>query len=554
MPSIELIPTGGVDGTNARRSSRPVPWPSESAARSPAPTPRRAGRSWPPWRPPGGPVDDAAEARVSGARGPRLAGRNVLVTGSTGLAASAATAIAAEGGSVFAVSRTAAHLEALAAEVRAAGGRCEWHAADLRAEDEVEAAFAAFDAAFGRLDAVYSVAGISARRFGDGPIHEATLEGWETVITANATSQFLVARAAVRRMLAQAPDAGGSRGSILLMSSTLATRPVPAHFATHGYAASKARDRGPDAGDGRDLRAGRHPGQRDRARRVVATPMSRRAQDDEAVLAYLGAKQPLAAGPLEADAVTAIALASAGRRRAHGHGPGDRRRRRLGRRRGSARIGNSTALPRRTVAPYRAAVRTVRLAIVAACLAAVVLAACDGDRRRPRRGRRGRDRPGRHPGRRASRSSSWSRAPISSGRRRPTRRVRSPSRSRPPSATRSTSGQRVRRSRASPTRRAASPAGPRSGPPASRSSRCPSTPVAVELDQAIESQACSATATPDRPSSTHRSNPTPPATDRAADGDGATPAGRPFLAVAALAFVLAGIAMVAAWRSRSAGR
>ena len=248
---------------------------------------------------------------MSGARGPRLAGRNVLVTGSTGLAASAATAIAAEGGSVFAVSRTAAHLEALAADVRAAGGRCEWHAADLRAEDEVEAAFAAFDAAFGRLDAVYSVAGISARRFGDGPVHEATLEGWETVITANATSQFLVARAAVRRMLAQAPDAGGSRGSILLMSSTLATRPVPAHFATHGYAASKAAIEGltramaatyaPDA-----IRVNAI------APSVVATPMSRRAQDDEAVLAYLGAKQPLAAGPLEADAVTAIALALLG--------------------------------------------------------------------------------------------------------------------------------------------------------------------------------------------------------------------------------------------------
>ena len=82
----------------------------------------------------------------------------------------------------------------------------------------------------------------------------------------------------------------------------------------------------------------------------------------------------------------------------------------------------------------------------------------------------------------------------------------------------------------------------------------PLDPVAVELDQAIESQVCSATATPDRPSSTHRSNPTPPATDRASDGDGATPAGRPFLAVAGLAFVLAGIAMVVAWRSRSAGR
>lgn len=248
---------------------------------------------------------------MSGARGPRFAGRTVLVTGSTGLAASAATAIAAEGGSVFAVSRTAAHLDALAADVRAAGGRCEWQAADLRSEGEVDAAFAAFDAAFGRLDAVYSVAGISARRFGDGPVHEATLEGWEAVIAANATSQFLVARAAVRRMLAQAPDAGGSRGSVLLMSSTLATRPVPAHFATHGYAASKAAIEGlaramaaTYAADAIRVNA--------IAPSVVATPMSRRAQDDEAVLAYLGAKQPLAAGPLDVDAVTAMALALLG--------------------------------------------------------------------------------------------------------------------------------------------------------------------------------------------------------------------------------------------------
>ena len=52
---------------------------------------------------------------------------------------------------------------------------------------------------------MYSVAGISGRRFGDGPLHEATLEGWETVLATNATSQFLVARAASQRMLAQEP-------------------------------------------------------------------------------------------------------------------------------------------------------------------------------------------------------------------------------------------------------------------------------------------------------------------------------------------------------------
>jgi hypothetical protein len=78
--------------------------------------------------------------------------------------------------------------------------------------------------------------------------------------------------------------------------------------------------------------------------------------------------------------------------------------------------------------------------------------------------------------------------------------------------------------------------------------------IAIELDQAIESRVCSATATPDRPHGTHRPDPTPPATDAAAEGSGATPAGRPFLLVAGLAFLLAGIAMVVAWRSRSARR
>lgn len=240
-------------------------------------------------------------------RAARFAGRHVLVTGSTGMAASAARAIAVEGGAVFLVSRTEAHLRALADEVRAAGGPCAWHAADLRREEEVDAAFGSFHAHFGRLDAVYGVAGISGRRLGDGPIHEASLEGWDAVIAANATSQFLVARAAVRRMLAQRPDAHGQRGAILLMSSALATHPAPAFFATHAYAASK----GAIDGLTRALAAYYAPdGIRVNAvaPALVATPMSRRAQDDPAIVAYLGEKQPLADGPIDADAVTATAL------------------------------------------------------------------------------------------------------------------------------------------------------------------------------------------------------------------------------------------------------
>jgi NAD(P)-dependent dehydrogenase (short-subunit alcohol dehydrogenase family) len=108
-------------------------------------------------------------------------------------------------------------------------------------------------------------------------------------------------------MLAQEPDEAGQRGTLLLMSSTLATHPAPAFFATHAYAASK----GAIDGLARSLAAYYAPdGIRVNAiaPALVATPMSRRAQDDPAIVAYLGEKQPLAGGPIDAYAVTATAL------------------------------------------------------------------------------------------------------------------------------------------------------------------------------------------------------------------------------------------------------
>ena len=241
------------------------------------------------------------------ATGGRFAGRTCLITGSTGMGGSAARAIAAEGGRVFVVSRTSGHAEALAGEIVDGGGQAAWYAADVSVEAEVEAAVAACLAHAGRLDAVYSAAGISGRRFGDGPLDTATLEAWETVLRTNATSQFLVCRAAIRRMLVQEPDACGARGVVLTMSSTLATRPAPRHFATHAYAASKGAIEGLTRAAAayyapRGIRVNAiAPG-------LIATPMSRRAQEDPEILAYLAVKQPLAAGPVSAEAVTRAAL------------------------------------------------------------------------------------------------------------------------------------------------------------------------------------------------------------------------------------------------------
>ena len=118
----------------------------------------------------------------------RLADRVVLITGSTGIAAAAAERAGAEGASVFVVSRTADHARALAERLDGAA----WAAADLTDEAQVDAAVAAAVERFGRIDGCFSVAGGSGRRFGDGPIHELTAEGWDRTLELNLRSQALV--------------------------------------------------------------------------------------------------------------------------------------------------------------------------------------------------------------------------------------------------------------------------------------------------------------------------------------------------------------------------
>lgn len=240
--------------------------------------------------------------------GHRFGGRVILVAGTTGMAASTARAIASEGGAVFLTSRTGAHVEALAAEIDAFGGRVAHARAELTDEADVEAVVAACLDNFGRIDGVYAVAGISGRAYGDGPLDACTLEAWRAIMTANAESTFLIARAAVRQMLTQEPDEQGIRGALLLMSSGLARHPSPAFFATHAYAASK----GAIESFGRAVAAYYAPSLvrvNVIAPTLTATPMSQRAQQDPTILAYLRQKQPLATnGLIDADEVTGAAL------------------------------------------------------------------------------------------------------------------------------------------------------------------------------------------------------------------------------------------------------
>ena len=237
----------------------------------------------------------------------RLAGQTILVTGSTGIAAAGARRFAAEGALVFVTSRSADHCARLVLEINDCGGEAAFLPAELTDEGQVDAAVDSAVVRFGRLDGLFAVAGGSGRRFGDGPLHEIPLDGWTRTLDLNLTSQFLVARAVLRRMLGQDPNAAGTRGALLLVGSILARYPVPALFATHAYAAAK--------GATEALVTTTAAYYATRAIRVnavtpalVATPMSARAAEDAATAAFASRKQPLAGGFLAPDEVAHAAV------------------------------------------------------------------------------------------------------------------------------------------------------------------------------------------------------------------------------------------------------
>lgn len=211
-----------------------------------------------------------------------LGGKASLVTGASGIAAAAARLFAEHGAQVMVLDKSPENLEALRGELDG----LETFQADLLEADSANRAVAAALQRFGRLDLLVNVAGISGRRFGDGPAHEATDAGWDVVMNTNVKTTFQTCRAALRVMMPQ-----GS-GCIVNTASVLGYAPAAAHFATHAYAASKAALMGLSksmaayyAGHGIRVNAVA-PG-------LIATPMSARAQGDEGVQEYVRTRQPL---------------------------------------------------------------------------------------------------------------------------------------------------------------------------------------------------------------------------------------------------------------------
>ena len=233
----------------------------------------------------------------------RLAGRVLLITGSTGIAAATAERAAAEGASVFIVSKTGDHARMLADQLESAA----WAQADLTDEVEVDAAVTAAIERFGRIDGLFSAVGGSGRRFGDGPVHAVTADAWEATAALNLRTQVLVCGRVVRAMREQPPDPSGMRGSVLILGSVTTIAPVPELFGTHAYAAAKGALTALMT-----TMAATYIADRIRVNLVVpsltATPMATRAASDPHILDYAARKQPLAGPMLDPDEVAKAAI------------------------------------------------------------------------------------------------------------------------------------------------------------------------------------------------------------------------------------------------------
>ena len=141
----------------------------------------------------------------------RLAGKIAFITGGgTGIGRACAVAFAREGAGVSLAGRRIEPLEAVAREVRMAGGQAHVTTCDVTSRAQVEAALASAEQHFGRLTTIVNNAGALLVANAEGTSDE----DWDRIIDANLKSAFLVSRAA----LAALRRARG--GSIINMSSS----------------------------------------------------------------------------------------------------------------------------------------------------------------------------------------------------------------------------------------------------------------------------------------------------------------------------------------------
>ena len=171
-----------------------------------------------------------------------LAGKTAIVTGAgRGIGAACATALAAAGADVVLLARTRSELEAVAGQVRGAGGTAHVLLCDITDPGQVASVVSSLD----RVDVLVNNAGTDRPT----PFLDVTPELIDELLAVNVKGTFFMAQAAARTMIAS-----GAGGSIVNISSQLGlvgsayeTAYCAAKFGVEGLTRSMAIELAPHA-------------------------------------------------------------------------------------------------------------------------------------------------------------------------------------------------------------------------------------------------------------------------------------------------------------------
>lgn len=147
-----------------------------------------------------------------------LSGRVAFVTGgSRGIGRAIALLLARHGATVAVASRKLEGCEAVAAEIRGAGGHASAHACHIGEPVQISAALASIDSRHGRLDILINNAATNPYF---GPSVDMELAAWQKTVDVNIRGYFWASIEAARRMQRQ------GKGTIVNVASVNAFRPM----------------------------------------------------------------------------------------------------------------------------------------------------------------------------------------------------------------------------------------------------------------------------------------------------------------------------------------
>jgi NAD(P)-dependent dehydrogenase (short-subunit alcohol dehydrogenase family) len=187
-------------------------------------------------------VSDEAAGRY---RPPDFTGTTAVVTGGgQGIGTAIAKALASAGARVVISGRHEDTLKAVAGEISASGGSCDWVAGSVADPDHVTQLMATAAGPDGVIHALVNNAGIAGPTT---PLADLSLEDWNTTIAVNLTGVFLCCREAIGYLRA------AHRGKIVNIGSATGKRPLPnrtpyaaAKLGVVGLTRTLAHELGPD--------------------------------------------------------------------------------------------------------------------------------------------------------------------------------------------------------------------------------------------------------------------------------------------------------------------